>query len=331
MKKLDAFWLIFIHFIIYGAPNFLLLFLSEKIRGRFYDMYLGVLFVLAQISGITYSIEITPDFLITGGNLAYSAFLAVYMIVIISTVDLKKIRTLLYMLIILNLFISLFYIMVSYFFDFGLIVNTYNIPSEYFKQITGSNLVSLIVFIIELFGLLMLLELIKKIFKKRVLIILSSIGSYYTILILDGILFPLIMGFFYPSLEISILSGILAKIICGSGFAVLLGIYFALSYSNIKSYLETPLSVRSMFISKRQLIKKLHDTEEEIKKLQKIIPICANCKKIRDDKGYWNQVEEYFATHSDILFSHGLCPECAEEILLDIENYTELEERSNPP
>lgn len=48
----------------------------------------------------------------------------------------------------------------------------------------------------------------------------------------------------------------------------------------------------------------------EIKQLQGIIPICAECKNIRDDEGFWHQVESYIHNHSDAKFSHGICPEC---------------------
>jgi PAS domain-containing protein len=54
----------------------------------------------------------------------------------------------------------------------------------------------------------------------------------------------------------------------------------------------------------------LKDALEKIKTLSGLIPICAGCKKIRDDKGYWNQLEHYVEEHSDAVFSHGLCPEC---------------------
>ena len=49
---------------------------------------------------------------------------------------------------------------------------------------------------------------------------------------------------------------------------------------------------------------------DEIKTLSGIIPICATCKKVRDDNGYWNQVEVYIRNHSDASFSHGICPDC---------------------
>ncbi|GAB6908684.1 hypothetical protein JCM12296A_45240 [Desulfosarcina cetonica] len=49
---------------------------------------------------------------------------------------------------------------------------------------------------------------------------------------------------------------------------------------------------------------------DHVKTLQGIIPICSFCKKIRNDKGYWDQVEEYIGNHSQAEFSHGICPEC---------------------
>jgi len=53
---------------------------------------------------------------------------------------------------------------------------------------------------------------------------------------------------------------------------------------------------------------------EEIKTLQGIIPICANCKKIRDDRGAWKQIENYIQSRSDAQFSHSICPKCIKEL-----------------
>jgi len=63
-------------------------------------------------------------------------------------------------------------------------------------------------------------------------------------------------------------------------------------------------------------IQELRKALEEIKTLRGLIPICAWCKKIRDDQGYWDQLEVYIGKHSDAVFSHGLCPECS-KILKD--------------
>jgi len=59
---------------------------------------------------------------------------------------------------------------------------------------------------------------------------------------------------------------------------------------------------------------KLLQAMKEIKTLSGLLPICAACKKIRDDKGYWNQIEGYIQKHSDAQFSHGICPDCARKL-----------------
>jgi DNA-binding response OmpR family regulator len=59
-----------------------------------------------------------------------------------------------------------------------------------------------------------------------------------------------------------------------------------------------------------RLNQELADSLEKIKTLEGILPICCICKKIRDDKGYWEQIEAYISNHSLAQFSHGICPDC---------------------
>lgn len=65
---------------------------------------------------------------------------------------------------------------------------------------------------------------------------------------------------------------------------------------------------------KARLIDQLQSSLEKVKLLSGFLPICASCKKIRDDKGYWNQIESYIKDHSEAEFSHGICPECAKKL-----------------
>jgi len=60
--------------------------------------------------------------------------------------------------------------------------------------------------------------------------------------------------------------------------------------------------------------RELEQAMEEIKTLSGFLPICAQCKKIRDDKGYWNRLESYIQKHSNAKFSHSICPECSEDL-----------------
>lgn len=77
--------------------------------------------------------------------------------------------------------------------------------------------------------------------------------------------------------------------------------------------LQDITALKQMEEEKERLNVELKEALQQIKTLSGLIPICAACKKIRDDKGYWNQLENYLEEHSDAVFSHGLCPECFQE------------------
>jgi PAS domain S-box-containing protein len=64
---------------------------------------------------------------------------------------------------------------------------------------------------------------------------------------------------------------------------------------------------------RQQLIQSLMATSKQIRTLTGLLPMCATCKRIRDDKGYWQQVEAYISQHSEVTFSHSICPACAEQ------------------
>ena len=74
---------------------------------------------------------------------------------------------------------------------------------------------------------------------------------------------------------------------------------------------EALIESRAMLTAK---VQELRLALEQIKTLRGIVPICANCKKIRNDKGYWQQVEVYVRDHTEAEFTHGICPECIQKL-----------------
>jgi hypothetical protein len=66
---------------------------------------------------------------------------------------------------------------------------------------------------------------------------------------------------------------------------------------------------------------------EKVYRLQEIVPICSRCKKVRDDKGYWNQVESYIESHSDVKISHSTCEECADKLYGSEDWYLAMKKR----
>jgi PAS domain-containing protein len=71
---------------------------------------------------------------------------------------------------------------------------------------------------------------------------------------------------------------------------------------------------KKMAQEREDLIHNLQEALTNIKTLRGLLPICAACKKIRDDKGYWNQIESYIRDHSEAEFSHSICPDCAKKL-----------------
>jgi DNA-binding response OmpR family regulator len=88
----------------------------------------------------------------------------------------------------------------------------------------------------------------------------------------------------------------------------------------INEQLQGELAERKRAEAERdQLIQNLREALANVKSLSGLLPICAGCKKIRDDKGYWNQVETYIQKNSDAKFSHGMCPDCIKKWYPELE------------
>ncbi len=74
---------------------------------------------------------------------------------------------------------------------------------------------------------------------------------------------------------------------------------------------------------REQLIGELKEALSKVKILSGLLPICASCKKIRDDKGHWSQMESYIRERSEADFSHGICPECAKRLYPDVDIFSD--------
>ncbi|MEI7732312.1 MAG: response regulator [Verrucomicrobiota bacterium] len=81
----------------------------------------------------------------------------------------------------------------------------------------------------------------------------------------------------------------------------------------VKGQINGPLVCRTLryAMERKRLLNELQMALTEVQTLSGLLPMCANCKRIRDDKGYWNEVENYIQKRSGFRFTHGLCPECA--------------------
>ncbi len=93
--------------------------------------------------------------------------------------------------------------------------------------------------------------------------------------------------------------------------------------ARVRSVISLADSYKEIKLQRDELKKKNEELEiahSHIRTLNGLLPICTSCKKIRDDRGYWQEVEDYFAASTRAEFSHGICPDCIEEIYPDSPN-----------
>ena len=81
-----------------------------------------------------------------------------------------------------------------------------------------------------------------------------------------------------------------------------------------KVLMNRALALFAIWVTALLSLKIIHESQKEIIMLRGFIPICSSCKNVRDDKGYWNQVESYIHKHSEAQFSHGICPDCMKKL-----------------
>ena len=86
----------------------------------------------------------------------------------------------------------------------------------------------------------------------------------------------------------------------------------------IFGFVEDITDRKQLELERERLINELQDALREIKELRGFLPICANCKKVRDDDGYWQQVEKYIMDRTDAKFSHSICPDCMRKLYPDV-------------
>ena len=156
-------------------------------------------------------------------------------------------------------------------------------------------------------------------------LVLWVMALYATLLLLEKFWLQSLLELKYELFLFTIFGIVLAWLTCLGGII-----------SNIQRRLRTQhktiqlakLEIRSeieerekIHIETNHLSTKLQEAYRKVRMLTNLLPICASCKKIRDDDDYWNRLEAYIDRHSEVEFSHGICPDCAKQTMVDMAKY----------
>jgi len=179
------------------------------------------------------------------------------------------------------------------------------------------------------------LRLLYKFSSAVFILLVGTFSSYMTGISGSEELSPYFFGLFIAFSGVFIQTGIgfsssfWAMMIVQAFFAFICGVIYPVSGNLLLTYIAfLPLiwfigSYDAYMIEKAGrgnfvITEQLRDSLAEVRALSGLLPICASCKSIRDDKGYWAKLESYISEHSDVQFSHGICPSCIAEQYPDI-------------
>ncbi|KKM06645.1 hypothetical protein LCGC14_1741930, partial [marine sediment metagenome] len=260
-----------LHFILYGLSPLVIvtIFRTYKSTAFFYS-YFGFLYVFTQLFAVLYSIKISEDLVITGGNIAYSSMILITIFIGIASQDPTVVRNLTSIQIIFNFFLILLYQLLVAVLNNPTTINIFAIPSGIFATTITINIVSSLVFIIEVIVMFYALEKVKEHIKNLFLISSIFVVIYIGILILDGFLFPFIVSFFEPEFGQYIVGNVQGKLILGIGFTPFLLMFMIIHKRSLKSFIEEPFLLRLMVLPKRkQLNEKLQKVEENLRETEK--------------------------------------------------------------
>jgi hypothetical protein len=132
-----------------------------------------------------------------------------------------------------------------------------------------------------------------------------------TLILMSG--YEIIKQLIHP--EIGIWESHIVTIIFSALVSTLVAYFALIKYEKINRRLNDEIIEHKRLEEEREkLIMELQRAIDNVKTLSGFLPICASCKKIRDDQGYWNQIESYLHEHTDIDFTHSICPDCAKKL-----------------
>ena len=259
------------HILLYGLSPLLVVTIFRAFKSAsFFYSYFGFLFVFTQLFAVLYSIKISENLLFTGGNIAYSSIILITLFIGIASQDPTVVRNLISIQVIFNFILFFLYQLLVVVLNDPSTINLFNVSSGIFNTTITINIVSSLVFILEVLIMFYSLEKIKSHIKHLFIVISLYVGVYIGILCLDGFLFPFIVSFFEPEFGQFIVGSVQGKLILGILFSPFLLTFMILYKKSLILFIEEPFPIRLLIFPKRkQLIEKLRKAEENLKVTEK--------------------------------------------------------------
>ncbi|MHA1681767.1 MAG: sensor histidine kinase [Promethearchaeota archaeon] len=272
-----------LHVLLYGIIPLFIAWFAKQDKVFFFYAYFGFLYVFTQLFAVLYSLRVTADLFITGGNIAYSSLIFMTIIVLFTTRDHMVIKNIIIIQIILNVFLFLLYALLSLVLSDSETLNIFNVPNALFSTTTPINIISSVVFTGETLLLFFCLEQVKMRLKEKYILFAAIYTAIFMgILVLDGFLFPFLVMFFDPLFGSFIVGGIIGKFLLGLCYSPFIVVYFIIFKFEFIAYIGLRIPVKSMFLPSRK---------NPMENLEKTKSLLASSQE--DFKKAYNQAKFY--------------------------------------
>ncbi len=261
--------LFILHVVLFGFFPVLLGYLKKDIRLHLLYTYFGVILLISNFLADIYTLQISSTISVRVGTIPFAALFMTAIMMFILKRDIKVIRNLIIVIIVADFLI---------FCQFGLskwaltdpnIINNAKVSPELFNLGLFLIIGGVVLDILDLLIILATLERMREIIKNKFLIFIVYSFIYLIVLCFDGIFFNILMNFIYPSINLALLDGLVAKIILGSLFCIPLSIFFFTHPKEIKRYLQAKATLSELRkVSKKNLINEIERQRQNIQEIE---------------------------------------------------------------
>lgn len=245
---------------------------TNKPQTRLISFYVfnGVVLFIGSFAGSVYSFSLAENLAVSGGNIAFGAFLMNTVMLIIVERNVDSLRNMLRFVILIDTFIFAIFYFIYWVISSDIGINTFHLPAELFSISFNILLLGGVLIIFELFVLLVIFTQVRKFVSNVALIAVIYTLAFIFVMCLDGLLFPLIAFTTAPQLTEIIVGNVYSKWLLAMCYSVPLLIFYTVFKQKLVQFIEAPLQIKDfVFMPRRVLLEKLHHYEERDKKLQK--------------------------------------------------------------
>ncbi len=261
--------LFILHVILFGFFPILLGYFRGDIRLHLLYTYFGVILLISNFLADIYSLQISSTISVRVGTIPFAALFMTAIMMFILKRDIKVIRNLIVLIILADFLIFSQFTLSKWALTDPNIINNGKVSFELFNLGIFLIIGGVVLDILDLLIILAALERMREIIKNKFLIFIVYSFIYLIVLCFDGIFFNLLMNLIYPSINLDILDGLVAKIILGALFCIPLSIFFFTHPQEINKYLQAKASLTELRkTSKKKLINEIERQRQNIQEIE---------------------------------------------------------------